>query len=298
MNKNKETLGSTLVVAAGACWGFQNVFVKMLSQYSLSPMQIGFIKMLVAAIVFSVILLIKDKTLFRIELKDIWMFIGTGLVSVSMYNLLGFSTAIEGGVGIAEVLCYTSPVFITILSAILFREKITTRKIIAIILTITGCVFVAGIIGNGYKFSAKVIVTGVLSGFFYGMYTIFGRYALKKYHPLTVTTWTFVIGCIGNAFLGNVPATAAIIADNPSAIVWCLCLGILSASLPYMMYTLGLSMIEAGKAAVLSSSELVVGAFVGVILFGEPIDALKVLGVALVIFAIVLLNIEIKPSAV
>ena len=138
----------------------------------------------------------------------------------------------------------------------------------------------------------------MLSGFFYGMYTIFGRYALKKYHPLTVTTWTFIIGCIGNAFLGNVPATAATIAANPSAIVWCLCLGILSASLPYMMYTLGLSMIEAGKAAVLSSSELVVGAFIGVVLFGEPMDALKVLGVALVIFAIVLLNIEPKPSTV
>ena len=297
MSKNKETLGSILVVAAGACWGFQNVFVKILSQYNLSPLQIGFIKMLVTAGAFSVILLIKDRKLFRFELKDIWMFIGTGIVSVLMYNLLGFSTAIEGGVGIAEVLCYTSPIFITILSAILFKEKITTKKIIAIILTITGCVFVAGIIGNGYKFSAKVIITGVLSGFFYGMYTIFGRYALKKYHPLTVTTWTFIIGCIGNAFLGNVSATAATIAANPSAIIWCVCLGILSASLPYMMYTVGLNMIEAGKAAVLSSSELVIGAFVGIILFQEPCDILKVFGVVLIIAAIVLLNIKQKPSA-
>jgi len=290
MSKNKETMGSLLVLAAGLCWGFQNVYVKMLSAYGLESMELGCMKMFIASIFFSTVVLVKDKNLFKIQLKDIWMFLGTGLVSVTLYNIFGFYTAIHGGVGIAGVLCYTSPVFIMLLSAIIFKEAITAKKILAIVLTITGCALVAGIIGSGYRFEGRVIITGLLSGLFYGLYTIFSRFALRKYDALTVTTWTFVIGFIGTLFVADVPFVVTTAVSNPPVIGWGLCLGVLGAALPYTLYTTGLSMIESGKAAILSSAELIVGTIVGVIIFDEPMDIIKVLGIILMTASIVMLN--------
>jgi len=253
-------------------------------------MELGCMKMFIASIFFSIVVLIQDRNLFKINIRDIWMFLGTGLVSVTLYNIFGFYTAIHGGVGIAGVLCYTSPVFIMLMSAIIFKEKITSKKILAIVLTISGCAMVAGIIGSGYRFDGKVILTGLLSGFFYAMYTIFSRFALKKYQALTVTTWTFIIGFIGTLFVADVPFVIETVASNSVVIGWGLCLGVLGAALPYMLYTTGLSMIESGKAAILSSAELVVGTVVGVIIFKEPMDTLKVLGIVFMSAYIIMLN--------
>ena len=294
--KNKELIGSVQVLLAGLCWGFQNVYVKLLASYGLSTKEIGLIKLLIASVCFVTVLLVTNRNLFRINIRDIWMFIGTGIVSVTLYNLFGFYTAIEGGVGIAGVLCYTSPVFIMIMSAVFFKERITLLKIAAIVLTVCGCVLVAGIVGSGYKFSSIVIVTGVLSGLFYGLYTIFGRFALAKYQPLTVTTWTFVLALIGSLFYGNVPGVVSCAVAHPQVIVWGIALGALGAALPYTLYTLGLSKIESGKAAILSSFELVVGAVVGLVLFNEPFDLQKLAGMLQIICAIVLLNIKPREN--
>jgi len=296
MDNRNEFRGSLLVLLAGLCWGFQNVYVKMLSARGLGSMQIVFIKMLIGALCFSVLLLIKDRRLFRIEIRDIWMFIGTGIISITLYSLFGFYTAINGGVGIAAVLCYTSPIFIMLLSAVIFKEKITKKKVAAIAVTVMGCVLVAGIIGSGYRFSFNVIAAGILSGVFYGLYTIFSRFALSKYPALTVTAWSFIMGTVGSVFFADLPLLGRCVAADPSIILWGIVLGMLGAALPYLLYTTGLSMIESGKAAVLASFELVVSTVAGRIMYDEPMDILKLCGVALIIIAIIMLNIGRRPA--
>jgi len=51
-------------------------------------------------------------------------------------------------------------------------------------------------------------------------------------------------------------------------------------------------MIESGKAAVLASFELVMSTAVGIIIYDEPMDMLKFMGIVLIIIAIVMLNIN------
>ena len=107
------------------------------------------------------------------------MFIGTGIISVSLFNICYFYTIINSEASLAVVLLYTSPVFVVLISAVLFKEKINLNKIIALILSFAGCVFTAGILG-GIKVRPFIIVTGVASGLFYALYSIFGKFALKK----------------------------------------------------------------------------------------------------------------------
>lgn len=93
---------------------------------------------------------------------------------------------------VAAVLLYTAPAFVMVLSYLLFHEKFTVRKSIALVLTFVGCVFVTGIIGSSQTLSGKGILIGIGAGFGYALYSIFGRFALKKgYDSFTISFYTF-----------------------------------------------------------------------------------------------------------
>ena len=287
---NKKAVFS--VILAGILWGVTSVFIRALSASGLDAMQISCIRMIMASLIFTSVILIKDPKLLKIKLKDIWVFVGTGIISVVLFNCCYFYTIIKSQASVAVVLLYTSPVFIMLMSAVLFKERITAKKIIALVLTFTGCVLVAGLAGGGYKITPVILLTGLGSGLFYAMYTIFGRVALKKYDTMTVTAYTFIFGMIGALPIGKIGVSAKIIAGEPKLIFWCLCVGLISTVLPYFFYTWGLQRMESGKAAILVAVEPLVGAVIGMTVFHESHDVFKIAGIVLILSAIVLLNLN------
>ena len=279
------------VIAAGILWGIINIFVKTLSAAGIDPLQISAIRMMVAAICFSLFVLIYDRSKFRIRMRDIWLFICTGIVSIVLFNTCYFYTMIRSQASIAVVLLYTSPVFVMILSAICFKEKVTMQKIIALILTIFGCVLVAGLTG-GASISFPVFLTGIASGFFYALYSIFGELALRKYDTMTVTVWTFLMGLIGSLPLGKVGQTIQVLKSQPGLIFYAVGIGIISTVLPYFLYTWGLKRMETSKASILVAVEPLVGCVIGMTVYHEPHNFLKILGILLILASILILNIQ------
>ena len=67
-----------------------------------------------------------------------------------------------------------------VLSAIFFRERINRRKVMALVMTFLGCVLVAGLLGGTYTLTPKVLLLGLGSGLFYGLYSIFGSDVYKR----------------------------------------------------------------------------------------------------------------------
>ena len=279
------------VILAGILWGLIGVFIKKLSAFGFDSVQIAFIRMLIASLSFSLFILIKDKSLLRINIRDIWMFVGTGIISVSLFNICYFYTIIHSEASLAVVLLYTSPVFVVLISALLFKEKITINKVIALVLSFAGCVLTAGLLG-GIKVRPFIILTGIASGLFYALYSIFGKYALKKYSTYTVTAYTFIFGLIGDLFISNPVETASIMIGNPASVLWCFGIGIVSTVLPYFFYTKGLENLESGKAAILVAVEPLVGAVIGMVFLNESHGISKIFGVALIVLSIIILNIN------
>ena len=292
--KNKKSV--ICVLLAGILWGIITVFIKRLSASGLDAMNISLIRMAVAAPLFTVFALAKDRHALKIRPRDIPLFIGTGIISVVLFNCFYFYTMIHSQASIAVVLLYTSPVFIMLMSAVFFREKITARKIAALILTVAGCVLVTGLAGGGYRLTPLILMTGLGSGLCYGLYSIFGRFALRRYSPMTVTEYTFIFGLIGSLFIGKPLQTAKIIAAEPSLILWCLGIGILCTVLPYLFYTEGLRGLDTGKAGIIAAIEPLVGALLGMTVYGEPRTALKIAVITLVFTAIILLNLPSKAQ--
>ncbi len=293
MNETNKSsaLASLSVIAAGVFWGIISLFIKNISAYGIDAMQISLIRMAVAAPLFTAFLLITDRKKMKINPRDCWMFIGTGIISIVFFNICYFYTMIHSQASVAVVLLYTSPVFIMIMSAVFFKEKITPVKIISLVLTLTGCVLVAGLAGGGYVIKPFYLLTGLLSGLAYGLYTIFGRVALGKYDTMTVTVWTFIFGLPASIIVGKPAATFSAVFSSPKLILLSLGIGVFSTVLPYFFYTWGLKRMDSGKASILVAVEPLVGAVIGMTVFSESRSPAKLAGIALVLAAIVLMNL-------
>lgn len=291
-----KKLAAPSVILAGILWGVISIFIKKLSAAGFDSLQICLIRMIVAAISVFIFLLIKSPSLLKINIKDIWMFIGTGIISIVLFNSFYFYTMVNSEASVAVVLLYTSPVFIMILSAVIFKEKLTFKKLIALFSTVLGCVLVSGMLSGSHVLTTVTLFTGLASGLFYALYTIFGKFALKKYNTATVTAYTFLFGLIGSVPLGKPSALVSVISADYSLLLWCIGIGIISTTLPYVLYTFGLNRMDSGKASILVAVEPLVGALLGIFFYNESHDALKIIGILLILLSIILLSLPDKKE--
>lgn len=282
--------GTVEVILAGVLWGLINLFIKPLSALGLSTIQIALVRMVIAALCFGVFTAATNPSAFRIDIRDLWIFIGTGCISIVLFNYCYFYTIINGQASVAVVLLYTSPVFVMLMAALLFREKITGVKIIAAGLTLIGCVLVSGILTGSLEIPAKVFATGIASGFLYALYTIFGRYGLKKYSSTTVTVYSFILAAICLLAVADKTGLGQALSAGPKPLLLCAGLAVVSTILPYYLYTAGLEKTDSGRAAILVAVEPAVGAFLGITVFHEPVSFMKVAGILLVLIAILIMN--------
>ena len=282
------------VLAAGTLWGLMGIFVRKLGTYGFSSLQIACLRILFGAALFLMITGCYRRELLKIRFRDVGLFLGMGLLSLLLFTVCYFTTIHLASLSVAAILLYTSPIWVMLMSAVFFREKITGRKLLCAAMAFGGCVLVSGV-GSASSLSPMVLVTGLLSAVGYGLYSIFGTFALRKYQPLTVTTYAFLFGAAGALVLCNPVEIAGIISTvpNPGSLLLLLVVtAFVTAVLPYLLYTVGLSNMRVSAAAIMASIEPVVATAAGALVFGEALTIPAFVGIALVLAAIVVLNVK------
>ena len=79
MDDNRK--GALLIILAGTCWGVISIFINYLSSAGLGEMQISFLRQLFAVLVFGLIILIRDRSKFRIPVKDLGLLMLVGFIN-------------------------------------------------------------------------------------------------------------------------------------------------------------------------------------------------------------------------
>ena len=291
MEKARRNIGPALILLAGCFWGSMGIFVRRLTDYGFSSIQIVAIRVTLAALIFCMLLLIKDPSGFRISVKDIPLFLGLGFGSILFFTVCYFTAITMMPLSTAAILLYTSPIWIMLMSVLFFREKLTGRKLLALALAFAGCVLVSGVSGEGMTLPGLLV--GLGSGIGYGLYSILGTVALRRYSPFTVTTYTFVFAALGSWLIcrpAEMLAKFAAAPDLPGLVFFCFLTALVTAVIPFLAYTLGLQTVEASRAGILATVEPLVATLIGVAVFSEPLTLLSGLGILLILAAVVLLN--------
>ena len=291
MEKARRNIGQALILLAGCFWGSMGIFVRRLTDYGFSSIQIVAIRVTLAALIFCMLLLIKDPSGFRISVKDIPLFLGLGFGSILFFTVCYFTAITMMPLSTAAILLYTSPIWIMLMSVLFFREKLTGRKLLALALAFAGCVLVSGVSGEGMTLPGLLV--GLGSGIGYGLYSILGTVALRRYSPYTVTTYTFAFAALGAWLIcrpAEMLAKFAAAPNLPGLVFFCVLTALVTAVIPFLAYTLGLRTVEASRAGILATVEPLVATLIGVAVFSEPLTLLSGLGILLILAAVVLLN--------
>lgn len=278
------------VLGGGFCWGFIGFFTRHMTAYGIDPTGAIMVRCGIAAICFGLLILFTDPDHFKVKIKDLWCFLGSGLLSLLFFTFCYFNAINMMSLSAAAILLYTAPTIVMLVSAVLFQEKITRRKLIAVALAFAGCCLVSGITG-GVTLSVQGLLFGLGSGLGYALYTVFSRYAIMRgYSSSTINFYSCLLASVGAMVIWGPHGTFGIMISSPEVILWCMGVGAVSCFLPYMLYTYGLTGLENGKASVLASIEPVVASLVGILLYHEPMSLSALAGVLMVLGAVVLVR--------
>lgn len=290
-NPNRQKhLSTAAIMGAATLWGCMGIFSRGIAAMDISVTSVAILRNLGACLLMAIFFLLTDRSIFRVKLRHLPIFLGTGVGSVLMMTLFYFRSQQESSLAVAAILLYTAPTFVVILSAILFKDKITRQKLAALVIAFLGCSFVSGIWSGGLEVSPLGLVLGLASGFSYSLYTIFGRFGLQHYQPFTVTFYSLVFAGIGSLFFWNT-GEMAVIAASPKGLLLSLGLMLFATVLPYLLYTKGLGGLgDSGKASILASVEPVVASLVGILAFGEPMTLWVILGLACILVSVYILR--------
>ena len=289
IDKHKSII---LVVTAAMLWGTFGSFVTAISACGMSGTATNFLRFLATSVPVCIYLFIKDRSQFRIRAKDLPLFLANGLISILFFTICYTACIRETKIATAAALLYTSPAMVMILSAFLFKEKLTVKKCLCVLLAVTGCAFVSGIgMGGSAGLTLRGLLLGLGSALGYSLYSIFSRLIQERgYSILTNIAYTFSIATAAYFFIVLFNGTLPQVWQLKTATALGLLSGLITGLLAYLFYTVGLSKMEPSRAAQLATVEPVFATVLGVVLFHQPLSLSELAGIIMVVAAVIIMN--------
>ncbi|MBR0599443.1 DMT family transporter [Sinanaerobacter chloroacetimidivorans] len=282
-----------LIILAAFCWGLIGVFTRQLTAAGFSFVEIASSRSVITAVCLFSYLLLTDREKLKIKRKDSWIFLCMGGFGIVLNNVCYFNTIELITLSAASIIIYTAPYMVIVMSVLVFKEKITLQKMSALLIAFTGCIMTVGVTNSG-EVSIMGITSGLGSAFGYALYSIFGRIALQKYHPFTVTAYTFAVAGIALAPASDMGNMFMLLSESAVNFSNLLVLGIFLTLVPYVCYTKGLEEIEASRASIIAFVEPLTAAAAGMVVYGEMLSLMKILGMGFIFFSLVILNVNPK----
>lgn len=287
-----------LSILSGVMWGSAGVFVRTLSDAGMDQVTIVFTRMPLAVLMVLAVILLIDRRMLRLEVRDLWMFV---LCAVSMLalNALYTYSVDEVSLSLAAVLLSLSPLFMLLMARVIFGERITSKKVVCMAVSVVGCVLVSGVFEGDSSLSVQGVVAGLAAAFFYALYGIGSKRATSRgYSSFTTLFYCLLISTIVLLPLSDIGAVADFAGDGAGNILFLVVNAAVTSFLPYMLYTIAMSRTEAGTVSILAACGEPTAAMVfGLLFFTEVPSPLMLVGMVLAIGAMAVMCMPHKGDA-
>ncbi|GGJ61677.1 DMT family transporter [Deinococcus aquiradiocola] len=275
-----------LVLTAAVLWGLLGIFGKLAQARGLSPLEVAFWRAALGGGLY--VAHARAAGMRWPRGRDLLVTALFGVTGVSVFYASYQLAVRSGGASLASVLLYTAPAFVAVMGGAFLRERLGVREAVAVLGTLGGVALISLGGGQGVHATPAALGWGLLAGFTYSLYYLFGKLYFQRFEPVALYAVALPVGA-----LGLLPVTSFVHKDAGS---WLLLAGIavLSTYLAYMAYGLGLRGLPATRASVLASVEPVVAALLAALVFSERLSLLAVGGAVLVLGAALLLSLPAR----
>ncbi len=295
--------GYTICIVATVLWSSAAVFIRYLTEtYQIPPLVLAFWRDLtVSILVFGALALVRPGNL-RLDRKHLGFVFLYGFV-LSIFNSLWTISVDLNGAAVSTVLAYSSAAFTAVIGWRFLGERLGWIKIIAVTLSLVGCIFVSGAYDlSAWHLNPVGVTTGLLSGAAFAGYSLMGRMSSgRNLYPWTAIAYTFAFAAvllfIYNLFTPWLPAGVASMhflwlgADITAWLVLVV-LAIVPTIGGYGLYTVSLTYLPASVANVIATLEPAMTAVLAFFFLGERFSNPQWLGSLLIIGGVILLRLR------
>jgi drug/metabolite transporter (DMT)-like permease len=297
--------GYATALAAAATLSTTAVFIRHLTvAYALPALVLALWRDVFVVLTLVPILGLARPRLLRVTRRDL-RYLGLYGVMLASFNATWTLSVALNGASVATVLAYCSAAFTALLGWWLLRERLDWGKAIAVALSLSGCVLVAGAWHpEAWRSNPIGIVTGLLSGLTYAGYSLMGRSASQRgLNPWTTLVYTFgsaaVVLLIINLLPGSVlPGDAVEARDlvwlgdawTGWALLFLLAAGPTVAG--FGLYNVSLVTLPSSITNLIVTTEPVFTTAIAYLVLGERLTVPQIYGGLLVLGAVVFLRIH------
>ncbi len=291
------TRGYLFALAGTAFWSSTGVLIRYLStEHALPSLVLAFWRDLFAAATMTLGLsLLGHWSALWGHRRHLKFLLAYGFV-LAAFNALWTTSVALNGAAVGTVLAYSAPAFTALASRRLFGERVGPVKIVAIVLSIVGCVAVSGAYDPAaWAIAPAGIVVGLLSGLGFSAYSLMGKASSRRgLEAWSVTCWGFAFAVVF-LLLFQIPA------GQIDSLFW------LGTSLPgwsvllllalaptiggYGLYTVSMKYLPAGTANLITTLEPPMTAVLAYLLLHEQMTGVQIVGSLLILTGVVLVRI-------
>lgn len=286
--------GYLFVLGAASCWATSGVLLKhILENYAPTPLALAFWRDFLTFILMFAVLVSLRRDGLRIARRDLAPLIGMGVISVGVFHILWVHAVDLIGVAPAHVLNYTAPAFVVLFSWLLWREPLTWRKLVALLLTFAGCALVVEAYDlTQFRLNWVGLLVGLGTGVTWATYGIFGKLSLSRYNAWTLVTYAMGLAAL-TILLPQPMRTLSFPWSRPAHVwLWLWLLALLPTVVGLSLYTWGLRHLSASAAIITASVEPLLAAILAFIAFGDTLTPWQIVGGVLTVGGIVVLSMR------
>lgn len=283
---NAKTKGYIIGSVAAATYGMNPLFALPLYKTGMDPDSVLFFRYLFAIPLLGIMLRARGRN-FRLQRKNILPLAVMGLL-VALSSLTLFQSYNYMDAGVASTLLFVYPILVALIMALVFREKLTLRTGLCILLALAG-------IGLLYKTEsgAPLSLTGTMlvfaSALSYAIYIVgINRPAFKEMATLKMTFYVLLFGLTLFLFRLDFGRTLCV---PDQWYLWgnLLALAVFPTAISFLCTTAAIQYIGSTPTAILGALEPVTAVCFGVTIFGESLTLRIGCGMILIIAAVTLI---------
>lgn len=285
-SNNHRTRGYFLGILAAAAYGTNPLFALPLYEEGMSVDSVLFYRYIIAAIMMAMLMLARKEN-FKLERRQIPAIAIAGIL-FALSSLLLFESYNHMDVGIASTILFVYPVFVALIMAIVFHERINTLTIISITLALFG-IFLLYDGGTEGTVSSYGIFLVILSSLSYAIYMVaVNKSRLSQLSSLKLTFYALLFG--SSIFVIRLGFLTDLTPISTSLSWLCIiALGIFPTIVSLVAMTIAIHDIGSTPTAILGALEPVTALIFGVAIFGEQLTLRSCIGILMVLFAVTLL---------
>lgn len=294
---NKEIKGMLLTLLAAAGFGLAAPLSKYIYSHGISIYMMLTVRFILAGVILMAYMFVnKSKGLFKIDRSSIILLFLLGGVIYVATTIFYFSAIKYIPVSIHVILFYTYPLAINIFCFVVLKEKIPFNRCIAMGFSFIGIVLIAF---NGKIFiQMKGVLLSLSAAVCYGTYLLLLNH--KKLHGLSALSVAFYTNVFsGISFTLLSVLTGNFVVKLPyQGLLGILVMAIFSTALAIIVLKKGIQMVGPSKASIISTFEPLEGILLSVLLLGETLNGIQIIGMILTLTGIILLKRKQRTSTV